>query len=128
MKVLRLALIFSVLTLTLAAAPWLSAQSAPSFNILTWQIDVGRTGQNLSETTLTTSSVQTGNFGQLCNVALDGQVYAQPLVVTNVTLTVNGIPTNYPSVAYVATQNGTLYAIERHAADFGTGMPSNYAY
>ena len=73
-----------VLVLTIASVAPMTAQgSAPSFNVLTWQVDVGRTGQNLSETTLTTSSVQNSNFGQLCSAALDGQVYAQPLIVTN---------------------------------------------
>ncbi len=76
--------------------------------------------QNLTETTLTTSSIQTGNFGQLCHAALDGQVYAQPLIVTNVTMTVNGVRTNYPSVAYVVTQNGTVYAINGTPPTSGT--------
>jgi hypothetical protein len=86
-------------------------------NVTTWQQDdpalcttcVFRTGLNLGEPHLTYQSLpqQSFQFGQLCNVTLDGQVYAQPLVVTNVTI--NG--TNYPIVVYAVTQNGTVYAI-----------------
>ena len=76
-------------------------------NVLTWHNDNYRTGQNLSESTLTYNAVSKNAFGQLCSAALDGQVYAQPLVVTNVTI--GG--TRYNSVAYVVTQNDTLYAI-----------------
>jgi len=42
-----------------------------------------RTGANLTETTITNSSIQNGTFGQLCSASLDGQVYAQPLVVSD---------------------------------------------
>ena len=76
-------------------------------NVLTWQDDTYRTGDNLNESTITYSTITTDNFGQLCSVQLDGQVYAQPLVVANVTI--GG--TKYSSVVYVVTQNDTLYAI-----------------
>jgi hypothetical protein len=75
-------------------------------SVTTWQNDTHRTGRNLGESVLV--SPLTG-FGQLCNVQLDGQVYAQPLVETSVTI--GG--THYAGgVAYVVTQNDTLYAIE----------------
>jgi len=74
---------------------------------LTWQNDTYRTGDNLNETTLTYSSVGKDTFGQLCSAQLDGQVYAQPLVVTNVTIG----STFYPSVVYVVTQKDSVYAI-----------------
>jgi hypothetical protein len=45
--------------------------------VLTWQNDTYRTGDNLSESSITSSSIKTNNFGQLCSVGLDGQVYAQ---------------------------------------------------
>jgi hypothetical protein len=53
-------------------------------NVLTWHNDAYRTGDNLGENTITPSSIQTDNFGQLCAANLDGQVYAQPLVATDV--------------------------------------------
>jgi|ERR1019366_1399426 hypothetical protein len=75
-------------------------------NVLTWQNDNGRTGQNLNEGVLVYNSLGTSSFGQRCSLQLDGQVYAQPLIVTN--SKINGTQYN---VAYVLTQNDTLYAI-----------------
>src|SRR5579862_5168056 len=69
-------------------APASSAQSFCSGTgvcVLTWQNDTYRTGDNLDESTITHGSIQNDNFGQLCLAQLDGQVFAQPLVVTNVT-------------------------------------------
>ena len=80
---------------------------ASGVNVLTWHNDTYRTGDNLNESALTYNTISKDTFGQRCSAALDGQVYAQPLVVTNVTI--QGTP--YPSVAYVVTQNDTLYAI-----------------
>ncbi|HVI08163.1 MAG TPA: hypothetical protein VND65_07690 [Candidatus Binatia bacterium] len=58
--------------------------------VTTWQNDTHRTGQNLKEGTLV-PPLSAINFGQLCNVPLDGQVYAQPLVETNVTISGTGM-------------------------------------
>ncbi|HXM23726.1 MAG TPA: hypothetical protein VN948_20885 [Terriglobales bacterium] len=69
--------------------------------VLTWQNDTNRTGDNLNESTITYDKITPNNFGQLCAASLDGQVYAQPLVVTGVTI--GG--TRYGRVAYVVTQN-----------------------
>ncbi len=88
--------------------------------VLTWQQDTGtdigsgyayRTGQNLSEATITYSSIVTDNFGQLCSVSLDGQVYAQPLIVKHVNWQ-NQVPPVYYDIAYVVTENDTVYAID----------------
>lgn len=68
-----------------------------SVNVTTWHNDIGRTGQNTSETALTTALV--GNdtkFGKVCAASVDGKVYAQPLIVTNVKFSNN---TTYPIVA-----------------------------
>jgi PQQ-like domain len=79
-------------------------------NVFTWQNDTFRTGQNLNETVLTPTAIKNSNFGQLCSVQLDGQVYAQPLIVTDVTI--SKIRYTTPGVVYVVTQNDTLYAID----------------
>ncbi len=68
--------------------------------VLTWQNDTYRTGNNLSESRITPSSILTDTFGKICAVNLDAQVFAQPLVVTNV-------KTNWPNVVYVVTENDT---------------------
>jgi hypothetical protein len=65
----------------------------------------GRTGQNLGETTLTPSNVNTSSFGKLFSVPVDGQIYAQPLYVPNVSIT--GATHN---VVCVATEDDSIYA------------------
>ncbi len=56
-------------------------------NITQYHVDTQSTGANLTETQLTPSNVNAADFGQLYNTPLDGQVYAEPLVLTNVTIT-----------------------------------------
>ena len=109
----RVRLCVSVVLLTFfvaVATTSSSAQLCPAGTVCvtTWQNDTYRTGDNLSESKITTSSIQSDNFGQLCSVQnLDGQVYAQPLVVTNVAFQNQGTF----DVVYVVTENDTLYAI-----------------
>jgi hypothetical protein len=94
-----------------SASPNLAAQSV---NVTTWHQDIPaictgcvyRTGQNLQESALT--NVNKSTFGQYCYYNLDGQVFGQPLVVTNVQ--VNG--TVHPIVVYVVTMNGSVYAFD----------------
>jgi hypothetical protein len=70
---------------------------------------VYRTGQDLQESTITYSNLSDSTFGQFCNyTTLDGQVYGQPLVVTNVKWGGGQART----VVYVATMNGNLYAFD----------------
>ena len=79
-------------------------------NVLTQHNDIGRTGQNLTETILTPANVSSGNFGKLYSIPLDGQAYAQPLYVSS--LTIGGV--NY-SVLFVATENDSVYAFDTNA-------------
>lgn len=81
-----------------------SSLRGQTVNVTTWHNDNLRTGQNLNETTLTPASL--GTFGQRCSYEVDGQVYAQPLVVTGATI----LGTYYPSAVLVVTQADTLYA------------------
>src|SRR5579871_653357 len=84
-------------------------------NITQYHVDSQSTGADLTETQLTSSNVNAADFGQLYNTPLDGQVYAEPLVMTNVTITAGpntvGTPGTYNSVVFVATQHDSLYAI-----------------
>jgi hypothetical protein len=107
---------FCVLVLLTIASQYSAGQTYTT-NVTTWHQDIPaictgcvyRTGQNLSEGAITIANVPDTTFGQHCSYdLLDGQVYGQPLVVTNVTI--NGA--NYGIVVYVVTMNGTVYAFD----------------
>lgn len=80
----------------------------------TYHYDLGRTGWNKFETTLTTANVNSTSFGQLFTLPVDGNVLAQPLYVQG--LSINGGTHN---VAYVATENDSVYAFD---ADTGGSL------
>src|SRR5260370_39344566 len=97
------AFLILVLVMVAAVAASLPAQQDRDVNVMMWQKDTHRTGQNQNEGFLV--SPLTG-VGQLCNIPVDGQVYAQPRAVSDVTF--NG--TTYTSVVSVVTQNESVYA------------------
>src|SRR5665213_410773 len=74
-------------------------------DVLTQHNDLNRTGWNPSETVLNQSNVTPTNFGLLYKRTVDDQIYAQPLVVSGVTI--GGIKKN---VVHVATVKNTIYA------------------
>jgi hypothetical protein len=97
------------LTLLLTAAALLLA-AYPAFSqvsVLTWHNDNARTGQNLAETILTPTNVNSTNFGKKCSHSVDGQVYAQPLYVPGVS-----IAGGTHNVLYVATEHDSVYAFD----------------
>jgi hypothetical protein len=84
-----------------------SASLHAQVEVTTWHNDIARTGQNTSETTLTHGLVGNINtFGRLCSATVDGQVYAQPLVVH---VTIGGVQ---HTAVFVVTNNDTVYAFD----------------
>src|SRR5438105_15779882 len=77
-------------------------------NVWTHHNDNSRTGANLSETQLTPANVNTTQFGKLWDYEVDSAIYAQPLIVQNVTIP--GLGTH--NVVIVATMNNTVYALD----------------
>ena len=80
--------------------------SAPGA-VLTFHNDSARDGVFTQETTLMPSVVNSSQFGKLRSYSVDGQIYAQPLFVPQ--LTVNG---SVFDVVFVATENNTVYAFD----------------
>ena len=76
-------------------------------SVLTYHNDDVRDGANTNETTLTPANVNSQLFGKLYSYPVDGQIYAQPLYVPN--LTVAGVVHN---VVFIATENDTVYAFD----------------
>jgi hypothetical protein len=76
-------------------------------SVTTYYNDNSRTGQNVKETVLNPSNVNSTQFGKLFSTAVDGFVYAQPLYVPNV----KNIAGGTHNVLYVATEHDSLYAI-----------------
>src|SRR5215469_4929379 len=93
----------------------IAVAALPTQNDLTYHNDRARTGQNLSETILTTSNVNSSTFGKRFLATLDGVVDAQPLFVAGLTITGQGTH----NTLFVATENDSLYALD---ADSGATL------
>jgi uncharacterized repeat protein (TIGR01451 family) len=99
-------------TRTSSATVYVSAHPG----IFTHHIDTARTGQNLSETVLTLSNVNTASFGKLYSYPIDGIAHASPLYVRGVNIPGVGVR----NVVYVATEHDSVYAFD---ADGGSATP-----
>ena len=73
--------------------------------------DNRRTNSNPNETILTRAAVGGGTFGKLGSLAVDGQVYAQPLYVAAVPIAGTGLK----NVVYTVTMNDSVYAFDADA-------------
>ena len=129
---MRLAACLAALTLAFSAAGTVAFASQQHESQLKQQphqaqpADEDTASQNLlrddwdpNEPGLSPATLQAGHFGQLFATHVDGQVYAQPLVVDN-----PGTATTAPgSSVIVATENNTVYSID---GTTGTVIWSNH--
>jgi hypothetical protein len=96
-------------TLTVNAAP------PATTDVLTYHNDIARTGQNLTETTLTTSNVTSAKFGKLAFYPVDGLVDAEPLYASNLAVPSRGTH----NLLIVPTENDSVYGFD---ADSGATL------
>src|SRR5580698_2043927 len=76
--------------------------------MLTWHNDLARTGQNLQETILNPTNVNSTTFGKLFSFPVDGQIFGQPLYVNSVVIPGKGTF----NVVYVTTENDSVFALD----------------
>src|SRR6516225_4183913 len=97
----RFSLAMGVLTLFVSSA-------SGQVSVSTEHNDNSRTGQNLSETYLTPTTVVSKFFGKMFTQNVDGIVAAQPLYIPGVAIP--GAGTH--NVVYVVTQHDSVYAFD----------------
>ncbi len=84
---------------------------AQAVDVLTQHNDLSRTGANTSETILTPANVNSATFAKLFTDGVDGQVYAQPLYVANLSLA-----GGTHNVVFVCTENNSVYGFDADTA------------
>jgi hypothetical protein len=105
-----------ILYLTFLCGISLLSVAQTKVSVLTQHNDLNRSGWNNKETLLNHINVTPATFGCIGTLNVDDEVYAQPLVVGNIT-----VGNHTGSVLYVATVNNTVYA-------FNADDVSNTAY
>jgi hypothetical protein len=90
----------------------------PLPDVLTQHSNSARAGSELNETRLNPSELKSGHFGRLFEWQVDGEIYAQPLYVSQVSR--NGALVN---LVIVVTMSNSVYAFIAPAADSYTKPP-----
>ncbi len=79
-------------------------------DVLTQRYDNARSAANLKETKLNTSNVNKSDFGKLAFRIVDGNVYAQPLVVTGARVARRADTAT--NLVIIATEHNSVYAFD----------------
>jgi hypothetical protein len=106
-----LALVAPIMLLE-AGSAW--AQAA----VLTYHNDNSRGGTNIEETQLTPVNVP-GNFGRLFSQLVDGEIYAQPLYVPNLSIPGRGSH----NLVVMNTEHDSVYAFDADSNANGNAAP-----
>jgi hypothetical protein len=106
---------FLRITLITASFVFLSINSFAQTDVLMNHNDLRRTGWNSNETILATDNVSSGNFGEIFSRDVDDQIYAQPLVLSNIS-----IGGGSHNIVIVASVNNSLYAFDADNANVTT--------
>lgn len=85
----------------------LAVISQAQTNVLTANYDTDRTSSNNSETILNPTNVNTLGFGKVGSFSVDGEIYAQPLYVSGISI--GGKARN---VVYTVTMHNSVYAFD----------------
>jgi uncharacterized protein (TIGR03437 family) len=102
-------------------------------NVLTANGSNDRTNANLQETKLTPANVSPGKFGKLGSLAVDGQIYSQPLYVSGLSF-----PNHRThNVVFVSTLHNSVYAYDADSVaspsllwhvNLGPSVPSSMVF
>jgi len=91
-----------------AAAGIAKPYGGKKIDVTTYHYDLNRTGWNSTETDLTPASVTSGKFGLLKTLDVDGNVFAQPLLVSNFVMPDGSTH----DVLIIATGHNSVYAYD----------------
>ena len=85
-----------------------SVASTAGTDVVTYHNDIARTGQNLTETSLTPGTVYAAAFGKTGFYTTDGKVDAQPLYLSGVAIPGQGAH----NMLYAATEHDSVYGFD----------------